>query len=185
MHIPTRAFRLLTNPGAEWRSIAVQPASTAQLLTYAAVLALIPPLAAFIGYSVIGVSPGMDGTRLRMPIEWGLSRAVLGYVLLLVGVWVNAMLIEALAPRFQGRADFNTALKLAAYAPTPLWLAGIFLLVPPIGFLSLLGLYSIYVLTVGLPIIARVPPDESLWLVASIVTCYAIVSILAVAVETF
>ena len=37
---------------------------------------------------------------------------------------------------FGGRADFDSAFKLAVYSFTPVWLAGIFLLVPGLRFLG-------------------------------------------------
>jgi hypothetical protein len=180
-----RAARLIVRPNAEWRSIAAQPASTGQLVAYAATLALIPPVAAFIGYCFVGFSPGLAGKAVRMPISWGVFHALVGYVVLLAGVWITAMLIEILAPRFQGKVGFNGALKLAAHAPTPLWLAGGVLIFPPIGMLSVLGVYSIYLLVAGLPAIARVPPDEAMWLVTVIAACYAIAALIAIGGFTF
>ena len=71
VHILSRAFRLLVHPAAEWRAIAAEPASRADLSAYAAVLAAIPAVAGFIGYSVIGVSLGIRAPRLRMPARAG------------------------------------------------------------------------------------------------------------------
>jgi hypothetical protein len=182
MRIVHRAIGLIGNPAAEWRSIAVQPTSLGEIMRYVLILAAIPPLAAFVGYSLIGVSLGVLSPQLRMPIGWGISRALAGYGLWVGGVYVTALVIEALAPRFQSRASFLDGLKLAGYAPTAAWLAGIFLLIPPLGALALVGLYSVYVLAVGLPIVARCPPDEAPWFTAVIVACSLIVGAIALLV---
>jgi len=183
MRIANRAIRLLTNPSAEWRSIAVQPTSTAEILRFVLVLAAIPPLAAFIGYSIGGGTLGLLIPPLRMPIGWGLSRAIAGYALWIGGVYVTAMVIEVLAPRFQGRASFQDALKLAAYAPTAAWLAGIVMVLPELRILMLLGgVYSAYQPAVGLPIVARCPPDETPWFTAAILLCSVIVAAAALEV---
>ncbi len=183
MRIVNRAIRLLTNPAAEWRSIAVQPTSTAEVMRYALILAAIPPLAAFIGYSIVGGALGLLIPPLRMPIGWGISRAFAGYALWIGGIWVTALAIEALAPRFQGRATFLDALKLAAYAPTAAWLAGIVMVLPELGILLLLGgIYSAYTLSVGLPVVTRCPPDETPWFTAAILLCSIIVAAAALEV---
>lgn len=178
MRILSRAFKLLLHPAAEWRSIAAEPATVSELLGYATVLAAIPAIAGFIGYSVVGVSLGIHAARLRMPIGPGIERAVVVYVLWVAGVYVAALLVRAIAPRFEGRSDLVTGLKVAVHAPTAVWIAGIFALIPPIGILTLLGLYSVYTLAIGLPIVTGCPPDESVWFVGAIVLCYLVVAIL-------
>ena len=45
----------------------------------------------------------------------------------------------------------TSAFKLAVYAYTPAWLAGIFLLVPGLHFLVMLGLYGLFLLFKGMP----------------------------------
>ena len=178
MHILARAFRLIMRPEAEWRSIAVERATPLRLFGYAAVLAAIPAVAGFLGYAVVGVSLGFHAPRLRIPVGLEFERALLGYALWLVGVYVIALIVRWLAPRFEGRADLVTGLKVAVYAPTALWLAGIFLLVPPIGWVSLIGLYSVYTLAIGLPVVTRCPPDESQWYVGAIVLVFIIIAVI-------
>jgi hypothetical protein len=77
-------------------------------------------------------------------------------------VYALALIIDALAPRFGGQKNFAGALKLAVYAFTPTWLAGIFLLVPGLSFLVILGLHGFYLLWIGLPLLMHVPADKAL-----------------------
>ena len=67
-----------------------------------------------------------------------------------------------MAPLFGGRQDFDSAFKLAVYSYTPVWLAGIFLLLPGLRFLILLGFYGAYVLALGLPRLMKSPRAEIL-----------------------
>jgi hypothetical protein len=72
-------------------------------------------------------------------------------------VYVMALIIDALAPTFQGQKNHPNALKLAVYSMTPAWLAGVFSLIPGLRPLSILGLYGLYLLRVGLPPLMKVP----------------------------
>ncbi len=94
------------------------------------------------------------------------------------GVFVVAKIVEILAPMFGGSADAGGAMKLAVYAPTAGWLAGVFFLIPPLGFLSLLGLYSLYLFWVGIPILTRVPEERRLPFVLAVIVCAVVVNLL-------
>jgi hypothetical protein len=73
------------------------------------------------------------------------------------------------APLFGGRANFPNAFKLAVYSYTPVWLAGVFLLLPGLRFLMLTGLYGIYLLVLGLPPLMKSPAQRSAGFAALIV----------------
>ena len=163
MNAALRAKAMLADPAAEWTRIEKESGDAAYLLTgYVALLALIPALFGFIGACVVGaVVPGVGSVR--APIFDGLFGAVLGYVMTCATVLLLGLLIDALAPTFGGRRDFDSAFKLAVYSYTPVWLAGIFLLAPGLRFLGLTGFYGVYILWRGLPRLmktpaARVPP---------------------------
>jgi hypothetical protein len=70
---------------------------------------------------------------------------------------------------------------LSVYSHTPLWLAGIFLLIPGLNFLLILGLYGLYLLWTGLPLLMRVP-DEKALSYAAIVTACALVPAVVLAI---
>ena len=109
----------------------------------------------FIGTSIIGVA------AYRTPFLAGLVSAIVGYVLTLIGVFIVAFVIDALAPIFGGAKNFISAMKVAAYAPTAAWLASVFTAVPVLTVLAVLGLYSFYLFYLGLPVLMRVPPGQS------------------------
>jgi hypothetical protein len=66
-----------------------------------------------------------------------------------------ALVISRLAPSFDGKTDDLRALKLVAYSYTPVWVAEIFSLVPPLRWLDFLGLYGVYVFYVGVARLTR------------------------------
>ena len=69
--------------------------------------------------------------------------------------------------------NFLSALKLSVYSFTPVWLAGIFLLIPGLRFLTILGLYGVYLLWSGLPALMRAPREAT-------IACTALVAVTAI-----
>jgi hypothetical protein len=104
-------------------------------------------------------------------------------------VYVMGLIINALAPTFNGQKNQPNALKLAVYSMTPAWLAGIFSLIPGfrvLGILGiLLGLYRIYLLWVGLPPLMKSPEENSLGYATAIVGCAIVISLVISAIDLF
>ena len=161
MALIERVKRILLTPKEEWQVIDTEPATPASLYTgYILPLAAIGPIAQVIGYSVFGVS--FLGTTYRTPIGSAITGAIVSYVLMLIGVYVLALVIDGLAPTFNGSRNQIQALKVATYSSTASWLAGIFTAVPGLRVLGILGLYSLYLLYLGLPVLMKSPADKAL-----------------------
>jgi hypothetical protein len=92
-------------------------------------------------------------------------------------------LIDALAPLFGGRRNFDSAFKLAVYSYTPVWLAGIFLLAPGLRFLGLLGFYGAYLLWIGVPQLMKTPVPSVTTYTAVIVACACALTFIAAAAQ--
>jgi hypothetical protein len=165
------AREILFHPKQEWLVIEQEPTSVGDLYRkYIVPLAAIGPVAAIVGWSVYGIGVPFAG-RVRMPFGSALASGVVRYVLALIGVFVLALIIDALAPSFSGQKNQLQALKVAAYASTAAWCAGIFALVPPLAFLSVLGLYSLYLLYSGLPVLMKVPEGKAAGYTLVVVVC--------------
>lgn len=159
--IVDRAKNILLKPDTEWDKIDGERPSIQSLYTsYVMVLAAIPPLAGAIGGVVFGY--GAMGYTFRLSIGGAIACAIVQYVLALVMVGVLALVIEQLAPTFNGTKDRIQAFKVAAYSMTASWLAGIFAIVPALSFLSIFGLYSLYLLYLGLPKLMKSPQEKAL-----------------------
>jgi hypothetical protein len=142
---------------------------------YDAILALIPAIAGFIGLSLVGVKVPV-GT-FRVPIGAGLVNAVISYLFAFVLVYIVALAVDLLAPYFHGQKNFTSALKLSVYSFTPVWLAGIFLLIPGLRFLTILGLYALYLMGSGLPVLMRTPRDGTMAYTALVAVVAIIVAL--------
>jgi hypothetical protein len=162
MNLTERVKNILLQPAEEWTVIDNEPTSISELYrSYIVPLAAIGPVASIIGLSLIGIHVPYTGTY-RVPLMSAIGHAVVNYVLALAAVYVLALIIDALAPTFHGVKNTLQALKVAAYSSTPAWLAGIFILIPVLSFLQILGLYSLYLLYLGLPILMKTPQDKAL-----------------------
>jgi hypothetical protein len=162
MDLVQRVKQILLSPRTEWQVIEAEPTTTAELYkTYIIPLAAIGPISQVIGYSVFGITVPFVGTY-RVPIGSAISGALVAYVLTLAGTYVLALIIDGLAPTFNGQRSQIQALKVAVYSSTASWLAGIFALIPGLRLLAILGLYSLYLLYLGLPIVMKSPRDKAL-----------------------
>jgi hypothetical protein len=158
-----RAKSILLKPSDAWQVIDRESVSAGGLyMGYALPLAAIGPVATFIGMSLIGMPSPFTGTTFRVPVGAAITQAVVTYGLTLAGVFLVALIINALAPTFGGTKNATQALKVSVYGSTAAWLAGIFSLVPALSILGLLGLYSIYLLYVGLPIVMKAPREKAI-----------------------
>lgn len=161
MSLVERAKNVLLRPRETWPEIEAEPADAAGIYTrYLLVLALVPAVSGFIGRSLVGV--GHFGVPLRVPIAAGLAQAAASYVASLVGVFVLALAVDALAPAFGGQKSRIQALKLAAYGSTAALVGGVFNLLPSLAVLGLLAaLYSVYLFFTGLPVLMRNRPEKT------------------------
>jgi hypothetical protein len=173
MNLVARVQAILLKPKTEWPVIERESGEVGFLFTnYVAILAAIPAVCGFVGLLIIGGS-----------FFSGLLGAIVGYILAFVGVYVMALIVDALAPSFNGQKNFGNALKLVVYSSTAAWLGGVFSLIPAIAILGLLcSLYSLYLLYLGIPVLMKSPEDKSLIYTVVAVVCAIVVSIVISAI---
>jgi len=158
----TRAKAIILSPKLEWPVIEAESASIKSILVpYAVLLTAIGPLATLIGGQIFPVR--LFGVVYRPDLMAGMLHAVVGWGLGLVAVYLLALIIDALAPSFDGQQDRVQATKLAVYSMTPAWVAAILGLVPALAWLGgLLGLYSLYLFYLGLPQLMKAAPSKTM-----------------------
>lgn len=174
----SRIKNVLLLPRTEWPVIAVEPETVGGIYTrYILILGAIPALAGFIKSSLIG--SGAFGVTVKIGVVPALIDALLGYLFGLVGVYVLALIVNALAPTFGGQKNMVQALKAVAYAYTAAWIAGAAILLPWIGLLLMLagGIYSIYLLYLGLPATMRAPADKAVPYTVVTILCAIVLGI--------
>lgn len=178
MDIVARSKAILLRPKEEWEVVAGEKSSIAELYkSYVIILAAIGPVAAVIGTSIVGVHLPFVGS-FRVPITTAIASGIVRYLLTLVGVYVLALVIDALAPTFSGEKNMNQAFKVAAYSYTPGWIVGIFMIIPALGVLGILGLYGLYLLYLGLPVLMKSPREKSFGYTVAVVVVAIVVFVI-------
>ena len=179
----SRVKNILLKPNDEWGRIDSEPATVNGLFVgYACILAAIGPLAQLIGGQLFGY--GVFFASFKPTLIAAISEAVVRYILSLVGVFVMALIIDALAPNFGGTKNRIGAFKVAVYSSTAAWVAGIFGLIPALAILGIVGLYSLYLLYLGLPKLMKAPQDKALGYTAVTVVVYIVIFVVIAACST-
>jgi hypothetical protein len=151
-----RAKAMLLTPKTEWPVVATEPTTVADLYKgYIVPLAAIPAVFGFLDMSFMG--------PFRFGMAAGLGYMILSFVGALISVYVAALIINALAPTFGGQKDSVQAFKAITFAATAGWVAGVAQIVPWLGWLIMIagGIYSIYLLYLGLPHTMKCSPDKA------------------------
>ena len=171
MNLINRAKSILLSPKTEWAVIELEQTDVKTLtLNYLLPLALIPAIAGFIGFGLIGQNVlGMHSGS----AGYGLRYAIVSLVSTIGGAFLTAYIIDLLAPSFGSEKNFLQSFKLVVYSYTPMMVAGVFLIIPALGILATLaGLYGLYLLYIGLQPMKKTPDDKK--------TTYFVVSLIVV-----
>jgi len=162
MNIVERVKNILFKPSQTWAEIKNEQISIAEIyLSYVVILASIPAIAQFIGSAFIGYS--VMGMHFRMGIGSALGYAIVSYIFSLIGVYIVALIANALASSFGSESNLTNAFKAVAFSMTPIWVAGVLYIIPPLSILVILaGLYGIYLFYLGLPILMNTPKEKGL-----------------------
>jgi hypothetical protein len=162
-NIIDRAKSILLTPRSEWPVIADEPDTLGGLYTrYIIIMAAIPAVVHFVSAALIGVSVPVLGYY-RVGVGAALSAAILTYVLALAGIFIMALIVDALAPTFGGQKSQVQALKTVAYALTASWVASVIGIIPGLHLLAALAglIYTIYLLNMGLAFTMKCPPEKT------------------------
>jgi hypothetical protein len=167
---------ILLEPKVEWPKIAAEPATIGSLYVhYIVPLAGFAVLCGFIR-NLLGVT--VFGVTYRPTYMDSLTSAVWQLAFQIGGVFVVALIMETLAPYFGGQKDRISALKLAAYSTTAAWLSNVFLLIPWLGFLTILSLYTVYLIRTGAPALLKVPENRAVAFTGSLVAIGIVASLI-------
>jgi len=161
-----RVQDILLKPKPTWEVIDTEAATVNGLYTrYAMILAALPAAASLLNH--LALSP-MMGRMAPFSFVGSVTWAVLQYGLSLVGIYIFARVVELLAPSFDGASDQIQAFKAVVYGATAAWVGGALIFVPIIGWLVAIagGLYSLYLLYLGLPKLMKVPETRAMGFVA-------------------
>lgn len=175
-----RVKEIFTRPNTFWEGARSSEDSVQSLyLNYIAILAAIPVVCQFLRMTIVGISIPFFNMTYRWPFFHGIATAIAMYLMSLLSVYVVALVLEKLAPRFEGNISQIDALRLVAYCSTPMWIAGIFHLVPALS--ALLGLvafiFGLYLFYQGVCQWSGVPGQKRLVFLLCFVGCVIVVFI--------
>jgi len=155
-----------TKPGAIWGR-------------YILPLAALGPIAGGIGRLVFGQRIALTTLTSSVSISAAITWAIISFLLSLAAVFVLTQVISLLAPGFGGQKNDVQALKVAAYASTPVWLSGVFSIYARLVMVGVIvSAYSLYLLFVGLPILMKVPQDRSMGYTAVVIIAAVVIFLL-------
>lgn len=174
-----RIRNIVLTPRTEWQVIAPEPTSIGQLYrSYVMPMAAFAAAMSFIRMSIVGVDLPWGGT-IRTSVASAVVSSLATFILGLIGLFLVGSIVNMLASAFSAEPSQRQALKTAAYAFTPAWL-GTALSFLPLGTLLQLvaGIYGIYVLYLGLPVMMGAPRDKASAYTTAVVVCTLVVGIL-------
>lgn len=170
--IADRVKGILVDPRHEWEKIKAEPRSNKELVLYY-VLPL-AALAALISFFAIWLSTYLS---FFLALRFGILKLITP----IITVIVAAVVINELAKMFDSTKNLNNAFKLVTYSYLPFLLVEVVVSISwSLGFLSILGLYGVYLFWLGLPRMMNTSEDRRL---VYIIAGVAVVIILNVVIS--
>lgn len=160
-----RVKGMLFAPSYEWAVIATEATPAARLYTrFIVPLALLDALVAFLH---VTSGPG------HVPFGGGVITALLVFGFGLLGIFLVAVIIDAVAPFFGAVSNRRLASAIAVYASTPIWLATVFVPFPTVWApLQVLAVtYHTWLLYLGLRLLMKAARDRVLGYATTVVLC--------------
>ena len=183
----SHVFGLFINPRKEWQAIRDSDCSVSSCyLRYVLLLAAIPPVSGYFGTTMFGWQFGARDA-IKLSHDSALLIAIAYYLIMLVGVFTMAVMIQWMGQTYGAEQPLARTVMLAAYTATPLFLVGIFELVPILWINFLAGLpalgYTVVLLYTGLPIMMEVSEEKG-FLFSSAVLAVGLVALVCMMVAT-
>ncbi len=136
-----RIKSIFFQPTTVWDEIESEAMTEKEVfLKFLVFIAAVPAIAGLLGSLFVG-------ENFLTALLW----AVLFFGFSIAAIWASAKALTFFAPSFKAKQDYLAALKLTTYTFTPILLACVFFLIPPIYGLSILGIYGFYLFWIGLP----------------------------------
>lgn len=167
-NIISRAKAILLDPKSEWQVISLEKTTLTEVFTkYVIPLALLPAVAGLLGSLIF---------RGYFSPTYYIFSAVLTYAAQLISFIITTFVVDLLAPTFDGEKDKDRSAQLVGYASTAAFVGGALNVIPFLGVLGSLagGIYSLYLLYMGIIPMKKVPEDKRLmYVIISIIVLFA------------
>ncbi|BAP41109.1 YIP1 family protein [Pseudomonas sp. LJDD11] len=165
---------LFTHPEREWQQIRTEDESIRHIyLTHTLLLAVIPPLCAYIGTTQVGWTIG-ERAPVMLTQASALGMAMMSYLTLLAGVAIMGGFIHWMARTYDADPSLARCIAFATYTATPLFIGGVAALYPHLWLGLIVGTaaisYTVYLLYSGLPTFMNVSAEEGFMFSSSILS---------------
>ena len=178
-------FGLFLNPRKEWQAIRDENCTVGKCFcSYVFILAAIPPISGYFGTTLFGWEIGTRDA-VKLSTDSALTIAIAYYLVMLVGVFSVGFMIHWMSKTYGAEQPLPRCISLAAYVATPLFLVGVFELLPILWLKFVVGLpalaYSVYLLYTGVPVMMGISEERGFLFSSSVlaVGLVALVSVLA------
>jgi len=172
MKVIKQAIDICLNPKVSLEKLKDKKVTQKDIIIYLAIIGIPTFLGVLLGYGIFSWGVNYFG--------WGFALAIVQYILSIIGVIVFGFIFNALAQNFKTKQNLMQALKLVAYAATPWLLIGILSIIPGASFIIFLGgLYGLYILYLGIPILMKTPKDQHIpYLIFGIIVYFIVMVII-------
>lgn len=167
-------FNILYNPVATWKNIKSKNFTVSQVyLRVLIVMALLPPLFAFIGAVYSGWRIGNE-EPVKLTWDSALHISIAAYIAILIGAYIFSRLIHWMAKTYGSKATIADCFALVVYSCIPLFLVSILSAYPLLWLDLLLTLiaiaFSVRLLFLGTPIMMDIDEEKAFFFSNSIIT---------------
>ena len=157
-------FGLFSNPRKEWQNIRDEDCTIGKCYcSYVFILAAIPPVSGYFGTTLFGWEVGAR-EAIRLSPESALVIAIAYYLVMLIGVFSMGFMIHWMGKTYGTEQTLPRCISLAAYIATPMFMVGVFELLPVLWLNFVIGLpalaYTVYLLYTGVPIMMEIPEER-------------------------
>ena len=160
-----RAINIMFKPMQEWEAVAKeQPRIPMLILGYALIFSVIPLFSLIVGYGLVG-----ERNIYFFDYYWhtSLLKGIVNGTIFLIATFAaiifSSIIVNMLAPSFKTEKNLGRAMQLITYSFTPMFFGGALFIIPLLSFLVyLIGLYGVFILLIGLPIILKTPKNTQI-----------------------
>ncbi|MEX2489602.1 MAG: Yip1 family protein [Pseudomonadales bacterium] len=164
---------ILFYPERQWERIRDRNETALGLyLRYLIFMALLPPVAWYVGATEVGWSVG--GRVIKLTPESALQIVILFYIAILAGIGALGYMVHWMSETYEAKdSTFSKGVGIAAYTCTPLLICGAVGFYPILWLDILLGVlaasYAVYLLYVGVPIVMEMPRERGFLFASALV----------------
>ncbi len=170
-----RMKNILLKPGQEWLAIKDETPTHTEIFKYAAVLAAIPTVAAMAG-RILFFNQGLRNGSPAFSFSSLLLTTMIWYGMYILDIVITGMIIAAVLSTSDRGWSGIRGFTIAAYSFTPLSLAGCLAIIPYLEWtLYPAILYGIYLIYLGITLLAEIPKKKSIWFALSSFSAAAVI----------